>query len=102
MEKILVVRYKAECGRRFSSKRSCEKHETVCVCWTNPKLKTCKTCRFAKVMHDSNGMFHEPQFLDTWRQTECTNNNFDYDTQFTPAHEKALDININCPLWESI
>lgn len=95
-----VTRYIADCGKGYWSKSSCTQHEQNCKCWTNPKFKTCKTCKFAKVVHDSNGMEHEPQYLQTWTQIECQNPNFDYDKHFTAAHEKAEDLCINCPVWE--
>lgn len=99
MEKIIEIKYKADCGRKFSRKSAAEKHETVCKCWTNPKHKTCKTCKFGRLINDSNGMHHEPQYLHTWREWECQNSGFCYDEHFTRAHEKAPDLNINCPLW---
>lgn len=100
MRKIKQIKYQADCGRIFSKKTACEKHEIVCKCWTNPALKTCKTCKWGMVLHDSNGMEHEPQYLHTWKQWDCKNPNFDYEKHFTPAHEKAQDLNINCSIWE--
>lgn len=95
-----VTRYIADCGKGYWSKASCTQHEKNCKCWSNPKFKTCKTCKFTKVVHDSNGMEHEPQYLQTWTQIECQNPKFDYDKHFTAAHEKAEDLCINCPVWE--
>jgi hypothetical protein len=93
--KILVPRYVAECGRRFSNKKSCQTHEANCKCWTNPKYKTCKTCKFARFGWDSDDN-------RSWRTTDCENPSFDYDKHFTPAHEKAEDLCINCPIWQPI
>ena len=95
-----VTRYIADCGKGYWTKKSCLQHEQNCKCWTNPKFKTCKTCKFAKVTHDSNGMEHEPQHLQTWVQIECENPEFDYNRHFTEAHKKAKDLCINCPVWE--
>lgn len=96
-----VLRYYAECGRAFWRKADCVRHEHNCTCWTNPKLKCCKTCKFLKVFKDSNGMEHEPQFLHTWTQRECSNPKFnEYEPHLTIAHEKAPDLYIRCPLWE--
>lgn len=47
-------------------------------------------------------MEHEPSNLDTWIEINCKNPNFNYDKHFTPAHEKAGDLCINCPVWEPI
>jgi hypothetical protein len=46
-------------------------------------------------------MEHEPQLLDEWVEWDCKNPNFVYDKHFTPAHEKAEDLCINCPVWEN-
>ena len=94
-----VTRYISDCGRGFWNKKVCLNHEESCKCWTNPKHKTCKTCKFGNNYEDSNGMEHEPQYLHVWRQWECLNPEFDYDKHFTPAHEKAEDLCINCPVW---
>lgn len=96
---IEVKAYKADCGRRFAAKKSCLLHEKVCSCWTNPKHKTCKTCKFGKNVYDNNGMQDEPQLLHTWRQWQCSNPAFNYDLHFTPAHANAADLCINCPVY---
>lgn len=95
-----VNRYYSDCGRGFWSKKACLKHEENCKCWTNPAFRTCKTCIFAREYNDSNGMEHEPQFLQTWRGIECTNPNFDHDTDFNQAHEKAPYLCVNCTKWK--
>ena len=97
-----VKAYQCDCGRKFHTKKAAYLHETfACKCWTNPKFKTCKTCKFGKQVKDSNGMESEPQHLHTWKQWQCSNPLFIYDTHFTAAHENAPDLNINCILWES-
>lgn len=101
MIKKKVTRYYSDCGRGFWTKKSCLNHEISCKCWTNPVYKTCKTCKFGKITNDSNGMEHEPQNLETWSYWECKNPLFNYDEHFTMAHEKAEDLCINCPVWES-
>lgn len=100
-EKILVVKYKCECGRKYSTKRLAENHEKCCTCWTNPKYRTCKTCKHGEQIRDSNGMEHEPQYLETWRVWECNNPEFNYDIHHHPAHANAPDLCINCIKWES-
>ena len=92
--------YIAECGRKYFTKKACVHHEIVCKCWKNPKYKTCITCKFGRRLDDSNGMEHEPQFLETWKQWDCGNPKFDYDIHHTPAHPTADDLTINCPVWE--
>ena len=100
-EKILVIKWKCECGKKYSTRRIAENHERVCKCWTNPKHKTCKTCKFGKQEWDSNGMEDEPDKLHQWRQWKCGNPKFNYDIHFTPAHKNADDLCINCYCWES-
>lgn len=92
-------RYIADCGKGFWSKAACLDHEENCRCWTNPAFKTCKTCKFNREYIDSNGMGESP-YLHTWRAMECTNPEFDYDTHFNQAHEKAPDLCVNCSKWE--
>jgi len=95
-----VTRYIADCGKGFWDKKSCVRHEENCKCWTNPAFRTCKTCKFASVYQDSNGMEDNLQCLQTWTVIECTNPKFKEDKHFTAAHENALDLNVNCPVWE--
>lgn len=94
----VTIAYKAECGRKFHTKKACKKHELYCTCWTNPKYKTCKSCKFGKQVKDSNGMESDPQYLETWRQWQCSNPDFK-EYMFTSAHKNAPDICINCPVW---
>lgn len=58
-----TIAYKAECGKKFHTKKACLNHESWCRCWTNPKFKTCKSCLYGKQVKDSNGMEHDPAFL---------------------------------------
>jgi len=89
MKVVKRTRYIADCGKGFWNKNTCVYHESVCKCWKNPKHKTCLTCKFAcKVKGDE----FEPQHM------ECTNSKV---SSFTPAHENAPDIAINCFGWEN-
>jgi len=101
MKSKKVTRYIADCGKGYWDKKSCLNHEKNCKCWTNPKYRTCKTCKHGKQSINTNGMESETQFLQTWKEWYCTNPNFNYDKHFTPAHEKASDLCINCPVWTS-
>jgi len=80
----------ADCGRRFRTDGRARNHEVRC--WKSPALKTCKTCKHARRVpyEDDTG---DGGYL------ECSNEAMDYD-DFTPAHEKAQDVCINCPKWE--
>lgn len=98
MEQIKA--YKCGCGKVYIGKRACRLHEEKCTSWKHPKHRTCKSCKFGKQVSDSNGMEHEPQFLQTWRQWQCKNPLFK-DYMFHEAHKNAPDLNINCPVWES-
>lgn len=100
MREVKVKRYIADCGRGFWKKAHCENHEKRCKCWKNPKFKTCLTCIHEKLTNDTNGMESEPQHLHTWVERVCLNPEFVREKHFTPAHEKAPDLCINCPVWE--
>jgi hypothetical protein len=89
-----VIRYYADCGRAFWKKKACLAHEKVCKCWTNPKYKTCRTCK-----HSSVKTVHNEDCYITER--DCKNAKFNYDKHFHPAHQMAPDLCINCELWES-
>jgi hypothetical protein len=82
-----VKRFMAICGRGFWDKNKCLIHEQNCKCWTNPKYKTCKTCKHGRNSRDEG-----------W---QCDNPRFVYDIHFTPAHKNAEDLCINCPVWEA-
>ena len=98
MEKVTVVKYKTDCGKLYSTKCGAKKHEKNCCCWKNPKLKTCMTCVFGKLITDSNGMEHEPQNLHVWKQWECFNELFDYDEHYTQADgDYTESLCIHCP-----
>lgn len=34
-EKVLVIKYKCECGKKYSTRRIAENHEKYCKCWTS-------------------------------------------------------------------
>jgi len=96
-----VKAYKSDCGKLYAKKQSAIAHETICKCWSNPNLKTCVTCKFGQLIKDSNGMEHEPQYLHTWKQWECSNVEFNYDTMFTQApNDNTESLCINCPVHE--
>lgn len=97
MKSVKVNRYIAECGRGFWKKNLCLKHEDNCKCWKNPKYRTCLTCKWSKTIRDSAG---ESPYEETWQYRECQNPAFD-ESKFTPVHEKAPDVCINCPIWET-
>lgn len=77
-----VIRYYSECGRGFWKKQQAIKHDENCKCWVNPKYKTCLSCKHKCIVTDSNGMGHEPQFLQTWKTNMCEHSN-----SGAPAHE---------------
>lgn len=94
-EKVQVIKYKCACGKKYSTKRLAERHEENCKCWTNPKFRTCKTCRFGKQVQDSDDAGN------SWKQWQCSNPEFNYDIHFKAAHTNAPDLCINCLKWES-
>jgi hypothetical protein len=50
MKSKKVTRYYAECGKGFWKKSAALAHEENCLCWKNPKNKTCKTCEHADMV----------------------------------------------------
>lgn len=95
MKAIAKIYYVSECGKTFGNPLPAINHESVCKCWTNLKFKTCKTCRFSKVFKESVG---DDFFSATTYYRECQNPKMKPEL-FTPAHEKAQDVCINCPKW---
>ncbi|AUR82891.1 hypothetical protein NVP1029O_58 [Vibrio phage 1.029.O._10N.261.55.A7] len=85
----LVNRYACDfnCGRRaVVSKKAMEKHESIC--WNNPKVKSCKTCKYYSKEEDGNGMDGTP-YNETWT------------TELCDAIEESIDkIVVNCSMHE--
>lgn len=101
METIKVNAYITECGKKYWSHSGAKKHEGICKCWSNPKLKTCMTCEYGKWERNSNGMEHEPQFLQTWMQWDCRNGEMNFEEDYTHApNDTTESLCINCPKWK--
>lgn len=66
-----VIRYYSDCGRGFWRKQTAITHDKNCKCWSNPKFRTCISCKFKNFGNDSNGMEHEPQYLHNWQTNNC-------------------------------
>ena len=95
MKAVRVLRYYSDCGKGFWSKQKAILHDKNCKCWKNPKFKTCITCKHKNFIKDSNGMEHEPQYLQTWDSNECKNSEYG-----VPAHKDYEHIRKYCPFWE--
>lgn len=97
MNSKMVRRYYAECGRGFWRKGAAVRHEEVCKCWTNPKLRCCKSCKHYSTFTDYDDI--QSGYVGEGVVNMCP---FDIsDEDWTPAHPvKATDLNINCPKWE--
>jgi len=91
-----VTRYISECGRGYWNKSTCLSHEKNCKCWKNPKFQTCLTCKHKSFIKDSNGMEHEPQYLQTWDENNCEHSEFG-----VPAHVDYEHIRMYCQFWET-
>lgn len=91
-----VTRYYSDCGRGFWVKSKAIAHDKNCKCWKNPKFKTCITCKNKKIVKDSNGMEHEPQFLQSWEVNNCK-----HSESGIPVHKDIEYIRKNCPFWIS-
>jgi hypothetical protein len=48
MQSKKVIRYYADCGKGFWKKPAALAHDISCKCWTNPRNKTCKTCKYGE------------------------------------------------------
>ena len=98
MIKKRVTRYYSDCGRGFWKKETAITHDKNCKCWKNPKFKTCISCEFKNMVNDSNGMKHEPQFLETFQTNNCefsdsgipVHENFDHIRKYCPFHKQKL------------
>lgn len=90
-----VIRYYSDCGKGFWSKQKALTHDKNCTCWKNPKFQTCLTCKHKNFINDSNGMEHEPQYLQTWVSNECK-----YSEKGIHAHKDYEHIRKYCPFWE--
>jgi len=95
----LVKRYFAECGREFKRKYSAIHHEKVCVCWSNPKNRTCKTCKYSSVIIDSASSYETGEYHSKkWNTCKL---DIDHYTKFWNQKNDEVDVNINCAFWES-
>ena len=96
-----VNRYYAPCGAGFWKKKSAITHEAICKCWTNPKLRCCKSCA-----HYYRG--YDPDDYSTGYRGEGYINECRVDVEYggplwKPAHStKAIDLNIHCIKWEAL
>ncbi len=93
-----VTRYYADCGRAWWTKKACLTHEKNCKCWTNPKHRTCKTCRFATKDSESIEDGHG-QVIKTESWFDCTNPS-QADKEHSGAPEGHDYISVNCIGWE--
>jgi hypothetical protein len=91
-----VLRYYSDCGRGFWKKQQAITHDENCKCWKNPKFKCCLSCRFKNIIKDSNGMEHEPQFLQTWDMNYCN-----HSESGIAAHQNFEHIRKYCQFYES-
>jgi hypothetical protein len=91
-----VIRYYSDCGRGFWRKATAIAHDNNCKCWKNPKIKSCLTCKFKNFVTDSNGMEHEPQYLQTWSENAC-----EHSESGVAVHPEFDQIRKHCPNWVS-
>lgn len=95
MESKKVTRYYAECGKGFWKKDRALSHEENCKCWKNPKIKGCMSCIHKNLVPDSNGIEHEPQFLQTWQTNNCEHSDLG-----APVHKDFDHIRKYCPKYQ--
>lgn len=90
-----VIRYYSDCGKGFWKKNQAISHDLNCVCWKNPKFKTCLTCVNKCIVNDSNGMELEPHLLQNYKTNNCkhselgvpSHSDFDFIRKYCPKHE---------------
>ncbi len=92
MQKINVLMFVAECGRKYQSRRGCVYHEKVCKCFASPKFRACHSCIF------NGGLKKE----DGERYRDCTHPDYDCDRmkKYEIPNTATSDC-INCPLHKS-
>lgn len=92
MEKITVVMYAANCGKKYQSRSGCVAHEKVCKCFTNPKFRACHSCKFNGGLESEDGE----------RYRNCLHPDWDYDRMkpFNIPNTATFDC-INCPFHKS-
>ena len=94
MEVRKVLRYYSDCGKGFWKKDKAIKHDENCKCWKNPKFKSCMSCKLKNFIKDSNGMEHEPQYLQVWTENRCKHSECGI-----PVHEEYEQIRMNCEFY---
>jgi hypothetical protein len=93
-----ATRYIADCGKGFWSKKDCLNHEDTCRHWTNPKMKTCKTCRHG--CRDKGYEDHGSMGLETWDYWECNNEKNTKDSH-SGGPESVDYLSVGCAFYES-
>ena len=96
MEIRRVTRYYSSCGRGFWKKEKAITHDENCKCWKNPILQSCVSCKHKYIVKDSNGMEHEPQFLEEFETNNCKHSD-----SGVPVHKDFSHIRKYCPFYES-
>jgi len=94
-----------DCGKLYKYKQSAKNHERICKCWSNPKFKTCKTCKFGELHNYGGEEISDPYPMkgpDDWKW-KCNHvEPVDPDSPaFTLVGHKDFMLNSNCPKWES-
>lgn len=93
-----ATRYIADCGKGFWSKKDCIDHEKVCTHWTNPKMKTCKTCIYGQ--REKGVEDHGPLGHESWDFWECKNLKNTSDCH--GGGPQGVDyLSVNCPFHET-
>lgn len=99
VQKIMIARFVAPCGHRFTSKRAAEQHEQWAKCWFLPVVRSCKSCVHMVRVRDDNGM-PEP-YNDGRVVNECRYPSDDLTWEDIPdANPKVNDVKRDCPAWQ--
>lgn len=91
MEKVTLIRYKAQCGKLYTSKQGAVRHEENCMCFSNPQFRSCHTCKHNLGLEQGDD-YGASRICDKAGQ-------FDDGKFFIP--NTAFGDCINCPMWES-
>jgi len=111
---IKIAKYLCQykCGHKAMSKeKDMVMHEETC--WFNPKLRTCKSCKFEyyiknKECHDEL----ESRPTETWMERDCRHPTIMLDYSkferllkekqyFQPKSQFHINPIVKCPFWES-
>lgn len=102
-----IKAFQSDCGRIYKHKSSAISHDKKCKCWSNPKLKTCKSCVFGELHDFGGGMATDdpyPIYFPSSYQWKCNHESpvyFDLSNpEFCLIGKEEYMMNSNCQKWQ--